>query len=81
MTEEMWGYAVVGWLQVNISDSALDMEQQFGWTPHEKGLVLSSFFFGYICGQIPGNGGSLHALCVSDTCECSSSRPHVLSPS
>ena len=34
--------------RVNISVAALAMQQQFGWSQTQKGLVLSSFFIGYM---------------------------------
>jgi len=29
------------------------MAEEFGWTPSERGLVLSGFFYGYSLGQVP----------------------------
>jgi ACS family sodium-dependent inorganic phosphate cotransporter len=41
--------------RVNISVAAVAMKEHFGWTQTEKGLVLSSFFFGYmLCMFIAG---------------------------
>jgi ACS family sodium-dependent inorganic phosphate cotransporter len=41
--------------RVNISVAAVAMKEQFGWTQSEKGLVLSSFFVGYmLCMFIAG---------------------------
>jgi ACS family sodium-dependent inorganic phosphate cotransporter len=40
--------------RVNISVAALAMQDQFGWSDTTKGLVLSSFFIGYLAFQIPG---------------------------
>ena len=34
--------------RVNIAVAAVAMKEQFGWTQTEKGLVLSSFFVGYL---------------------------------
>ena len=34
--------------RVNISVAAVAMAEQFGWSPTQKGLVLSSFFLGYM---------------------------------
>ena len=48
------GLFVVYALRVNLSVAILPMEKQFGWTSETKGIVLSSFFFGYLFGQIPG---------------------------
>jgi len=39
-------------VRVNISDSILDMAKEFHWTSTQKGLVLSSFFWGYITLQV-----------------------------
>jgi ACS family sodium-dependent inorganic phosphate cotransporter len=41
--------------RVNISVAAVAMKEHFGWTQSEKGLVLSSFFVGYmLCMFIAG---------------------------
>lgn len=41
--------------RVNISVAAVAMKEHFGWTQTEKGLVLSSFFLGYmLCMFIAG---------------------------
>ena len=40
--------------RVNISIAAIDMQQSLGWTDTTKGLVLSSFFIGYILFQVVG---------------------------
>lgn len=40
--------------RVNISVAAIAMQQSLGWTETEKGLVLSSFFIGYMAMQIVG---------------------------
>ncbi|HEX7375412.1 MAG TPA: MFS transporter, partial [Steroidobacteraceae bacterium] len=34
--------------RVNISVAAVTMKEQLGWSQTEKGLVLSSFFIGYL---------------------------------
>ncbi|MBI1733521.1 MAG: ACS family MFS transporter [Gammaproteobacteria bacterium] len=39
--------------RVNISVAVIPMQQQFGWSDSMKGLVLSSFFAGYMIMQIP----------------------------
>jgi ACS family sodium-dependent inorganic phosphate cotransporter len=39
--------------RVNISVAVIPMQQQFGWSDSVKGLVLSSFFAGYMVMQIP----------------------------
>ncbi len=40
--------------RVNISVAIIPMAKQFGWTEVEKGLILSSFFLGYILTQVIG---------------------------
>lgn len=40
--------------RVIISIAAIEMQKDFGWTDSEKGLVLSSFFLGYLIMQIMG---------------------------
>jgi hypothetical protein len=30
------------------------MQRRYGWSEATKGLVLSSFFWGYVPGQVPG---------------------------
>ena len=39
--------------RVNISVAIIPMAEHFGWSGTEKGLVMSSFFIGYMLGQIP----------------------------
>jgi ACS family sodium-dependent inorganic phosphate cotransporter len=45
--------------RVNISVAIIPMAKQFGWTDTERGIVLSSFFVGYLVTQVLG--GSLAA--------------------
>jgi ACS family sodium-dependent inorganic phosphate cotransporter len=40
--------------RVNISVAILAMQDQFGWQAGVKGVVLSSFFVGYLLFQVPG---------------------------
>ncbi len=40
--------------RVNISVAAIAMQESLGWSETEKGLVLSSFFIGYMSAQIVG---------------------------
>ena len=42
-------------LRVNMSVAVIQMCLEFGWTDHQKGLMLSSFYWGYTVGQIPAN--------------------------
>ncbi|MGQ0700693.1 MAG: ACS family MFS transporter [Panacagrimonas sp.] len=39
--------------RVNISIAIIPMAEHFGWSATQKGFVLSSFFIGYMLGQIP----------------------------
>ncbi|MGQ0501476.1 MAG: ACS family MFS transporter [Panacagrimonas sp.] len=39
--------------RVNISIAIIPMAEHFGWSGTQKGFVLSSFFIGYMLGQIP----------------------------
>ena len=41
-------------MRVNLSVAVIPMQEQFGWSDATKGLVLSTFFIGYLFGQIPG---------------------------
>jgi ACS family sodium-dependent inorganic phosphate cotransporter len=45
--------------RVNISVAIIPMAEQFGWSDTQRGLVLSSFFVGYLITQVAG--GSLAA--------------------
>lgn len=40
--------------RVLMSVAAIEMQKEFGWTDSDKGLVLSSFFVGYLVTQILG---------------------------
>jgi ACS family sodium-dependent inorganic phosphate cotransporter len=40
--------------RVNISVASLTMQETLGWSDTTKGLVMSSFFIGYMLFQIPG---------------------------
>lgn len=39
--------------QVNMSVAVIPMAQELGWSATERGLVSSSFFWGYSLTQIP----------------------------
>ena len=39
--------------RVNISVAIIPMAEHFGWSATQKGFVMSSFFIGYMLGQIP----------------------------
>ena len=40
-------------MRVNLSVAVISMKTQYGWTKPQEGLVLGSFFYGYICTQVP----------------------------
>lgn len=46
--------------RVNISIAIIPMAEHFGWSGTEKGFVLSSFFIGYMLGQIPAGWMANH---------------------
>ena len=50
----MLGFFNVYAMRVNLSLAAEPMQQHFGWSETTKGVVLSSFFWGYVPGQVPG---------------------------
>lgn len=49
------GIVVVYCLRVNMSVAAQDMRDELNWSETQKGLVLSSFYWGYALGQIPAS--------------------------
>lgn len=56
--------------RVNMSVAALAMQQEFGWSESTKGLVLASFFVGYLLFQIPGGWlanryGGRHVMAIA----------------
>jgi MFS family permease len=53
MTVLFFASAVSYMLRVNMSVAAVQMSIDLGWTEAQRGLVLSSFFWGYTLGQIP----------------------------
>lgn len=48
------GFFNVYALRVNLSVAVVDMATDLAWDNSFKGVVLSSFFYGYITTQIPG---------------------------
>uniref|UniRef100_A0A1I8IM27 Sialin n=1 Tax=Macrostomum lignano TaxID=282301 RepID=A0A1I8IM27_9PLAT len=48
------GFAIVYMLRVNLSVALVAMAGQFSWDEQTQGLILGSFFWGYIVTQIPG---------------------------
>lgn len=65
-TDSRWPkrYSMMLWLlialllcyidRILISLAAIDMQGEFGWSDSDKGLVLSSFFWGYLIMQVTG---------------------------
>mmetsp|Transcript_9413 Transcript_9413/g.14194 ORF Transcript_9413/g.14194 Transcript_9413/m.14194 type:complete len:528 (-) Transcript_9413:55-1638(-) len=49
------GIAIEYCLRVNMSVAAVQIKQELGWSDHQKGLMLSAFYWGYTLGQIPSN--------------------------
>ena len=49
------GVIIVYTLRVNMSVAAPKMRDDLGWSDSQKGLVLSSFYWGYAAGQIPAS--------------------------
>jgi len=49
------GIAIVYTLRVNMSVAAQKMRDDLDWSEADKGLVLSSFYWGYTVGQIPAS--------------------------
>lgn len=41
-------------VRVNLSEAVEPMQNHFGWSNSQQGYVLSSFFWGYLCGQVLG---------------------------
>eukprot|EP00164_Ancoracysta_twista_P014212 GFYU01023060.1.p1 GENE.GFYU01023060.1~~GFYU01023060.1.p1 ORF type:complete len:506 (+),score=102.31 GFYU01023060.1:274-1791(+) len=55
----LWlGLVVCYLVRVNISIACIPMAKEFNWTETQRGFVLSSFFYGYICTQIVGSVAS-----------------------
>ncbi|XP_065843595.1 sialin-like [Oscarella lobularis] len=48
------GFANVYALRVNLSVAMVKMKKEFDWDPTTSGIILGSFFYGYIVTQIPG---------------------------
>ena len=48
------GTAVAYTMRVNISVGVDAMKDELSWSVYDQGLILSSFFWGYAIGQIPG---------------------------
>ena len=49
-----FGFFNVYAMRVNLSVAVLQMKPQFGWSSLQQGIILSSFFIGYICTQVAG---------------------------
>ena len=77
MQNSFIGFALVYMMRANLSVAVLDMESQFRWAKYPsdpKGIVLSTFFIGYIFGQVPGgllatNFGGKHILGAANALE------------
>ena len=41
-------------MQVNMSVAVIPMAEQFNWSDSQRGLIQSSFFWGYTLTQLPG---------------------------
>lgn len=78
-----FGFVMVLALRVNLSvaivamtenrtiieeDGTITYKKEFDWSTKQQGYVLSSFFYGYICTQMPGSylasryGGNIVSL-------------------
>lgn len=52
----LWSGILVAYtLRVNMSVAAQQMRDELGWSETEKGLILSSFYWGYALGQLPAS--------------------------
>ena len=60
-----FGFFNVYAMRVNLSVAAVKMKTQYGWSKPQNGLVLGSFFYGYICTQ-----GKSHAPTSAVPCSC-----------
>lgn len=49
------GICIAYALRVNLSVAASDIVDSQGWSENQKGLLLSSFYWGYAIGQIPAS--------------------------
>lgn len=54
------GILVAYTLRVNISVAAQQIRHDLNWTEDQKGLVLSSFYWGYALGQLPASYFAMH---------------------
>eukprot|EP01061_Rhynchopus_euleeides_P001435 TRINITY_DN11013_c0_g2_i3.p1 TRINITY_DN11013_c0_g2~~TRINITY_DN11013_c0_g2_i3.p1 ORF type:complete len:531 (+),score=183.03 TRINITY_DN11013_c0_g2_i3:48-1595(+) len=50
----MTGIGNVYTMRANLSAAVVPMQKEYGWSNATQGIVLSSFFWGYILFQIPG---------------------------
>eukprot|EP00118_Oscarella_pearsei_P029123 m.3724 g.3724 ORF g.3724 m.3724 type:complete len:483 (+) comp9729_c0_seq1:143-1591(+) len=48
------GFANVYALRINLSVAIIDMKKQFNWTKTTEGIILGSFFYGYLFTQVLG---------------------------
>ncbi|XP_023238892.1 sodium-dependent phosphate transport protein 1, chloroplastic-like [Centruroides sculpturatus] len=49
-----WGFFNVYALRVNLSVAIVAMAEDYDWDTKLQGIILASFFWGYIVTQIPG---------------------------
>ncbi|KAG4075528.1 hypothetical protein HA402_003353 [Bradysia odoriphaga] len=49
-----WAFIMVHSLRTNLSVAIVSMSKEFGWDTQRQGVVLSSFFYGYISTQLFG---------------------------
>jgi MFS family permease len=55
-----FGFFNVYTLRVCLSVAIEPMTRQYGWSPESHGLLLSSFFIGYLCTQVVGGVVATH---------------------
>jgi sugar phosphate permease len=49
-----FGFFNVYAMRINLSEAVDPMSKHYKWNDAQEGYVLSSFFWGYVCGQVPG---------------------------
>lgn len=49
-----WGFINIYAMRTNLSVAVGTMQKKYSWSNEMEGRVLSSFFWGYLLGQIPG---------------------------
>ena len=66
----------VAYLQVNMSVAVIPMAADLGWSPSDRGLVNSAFFWGYSLTQIPAGWVSTRSASLQAPLQA----PHLLLP-